>query len=390
MKNDLSVSDDICKSVTWQDLQGTTWGELGKYTYEQIQNINTIIRIFHQRQKSRSLSPDYSTQFMELKRAYNSKKLVLILGAGVSIGCGLPDWSGLLKKMQNGIYLSGEDLEDKAFFVNKLFLKLFNRHELVLARNLYHHSSSGLENDGCILFEKFVRCALYKNTEFKRSKLVEEIIRLSLDDEGKKLLDCIITCNYDDILEHYMEENNQMNYRSIYYSETEEPGMIPIYHVHGFLPRNGDLTDKNRIILSEEAYHALYNTSNAWTNKIQLDKFIKNKCLLIGLSLNDPNLRRLLDSSKNERNDDEFYNIIQLRPKLADCRKSLKKFLKTNKDILDDKIANNLDFEETVKMLKAEEEKFFEEDALSLGVHVIWAESEADICKKMQQIKRDS
>ncbi|MCX6680143.1 MAG: SIR2 family protein [Methanothrix sp.] len=388
MQNDLRVPEEICKSVTWQDLSSTTWGELSNYTFDEIQNINTIIRIFHQRHSNRPLSPPQSTQLIELSKAYNSKKLVLVLGSGVSMGCGLPNWTGLLKKMQNNIYLSRDDREDKAFFINKLFLKLFNRHELILARNLHHHSSSGLENDDCIVFEKFVRCALYKNTESKKSKLLAEIIRLSSDYEGEKLLDCIITYNYDDILEYYLEENNQKNYKSIYYSEMEELGTIPIYHVHGFLPRKGNLTDKNKIILSEEAYHVLYNTNNAWNNEIQLEKFIKNKCLLIGLSLNDPNLRRLLDSAKKARNNDEFHNIIVLRPRLADYRKKLKNLLKNNKDVLNEKIINNLDFEETAKMLKGEEERFFEEDALSLGVQAIWAENDADIGEKMQQIKR--
>ncbi len=121
MQNDLSVPDDLCKSVTFQDLASITFGELSNYTFAEIQDINTIIRIFHQRHTNRHLSPDYSTQFMELNKAYNSKKLVLVLGAGVSIDCGLPDWNDLLKKMQNNIYLSRDDLEDKSFLLTNYF-----------------------------------------------------------------------------------------------------------------------------------------------------------------------------------------------------------------------------------------------------------------------------
>jgi hypothetical protein len=40
-------------------------------------------------------------------------------------------------------------------------------------------------------------------------------------------------------------------------------------------------------------------------------------------------------------------------------------------------------------MLRELEEKFFEEDALSLGVQTIWAENEADIGEKLKQIKLD-
>jgi hypothetical protein len=79
MQNDLSVTDEICKSVTWQDLSSTTCGELSNYTFDEMQNINTIIKIFHQRHANRPLSPPQSTQLMELSKAYNSKKLVLVL-----------------------------------------------------------------------------------------------------------------------------------------------------------------------------------------------------------------------------------------------------------------------------------------------------------------------
>jgi alpha-mannosidase len=52
-----------------------------------------------------------------------------------------------------------------------------------------------------------------------------------------------------------------------------------------------------------------------------------------------------------------------------------------------EKNSSNLEFEETAKLLRELEEKFFEKDAFSLGVQTIWAENKADIWKKLQQIK---
>ena len=37
--------------------------------------------------------------FRQLKAAYDSRRLVLALGAGVSVGCGLPDWTRLLRSL---------------------------------------------------------------------------------------------------------------------------------------------------------------------------------------------------------------------------------------------------------------------------------------------------
>jgi len=386
MQNDLSVSDDVCKSVTIQDLSSMTIGEISNLTIDEISNINNIIRTFNQRHTYHPLSPQ-SDQLRELNEAYNSKKLVIVLGAEVSKGCGLPNWNALLKKLQNNIHFSGNDLEDKSLIVDKFFFKLFDKSKLILARNLHRHCSFGPENNDSVMFERFVRCALYEGTKPKYTKSMAEIIRLSSFNKGEKFLDCIITYNYDDILENCLEKKDQRNYKSVYYSEIEHNGEFPIYHVHGFLPRKGNLTDKNKIILDEEAYHFLYEDPGMWNNKIQSEKFKSNKCLLVGLSLTDPNLRRLLDAAKKVRPNEEFHHIIALRPKLSNYKKNLKKLLKNDDDSFNEKINSNLKFDETVKMLKELEEKFFEEDALSLGVQTIWAENETDIGKKLKQIK---
>src|SRR5215208_4379555 len=44
-----------------------------------------------------------------LRRTYKKHGIVLVLGAGVSIGSGLPSWSGLLERVADG--LGGEENE---------------------------------------------------------------------------------------------------------------------------------------------------------------------------------------------------------------------------------------------------------------------------------------
>ena len=229
--------------------------------------------------------------------ASNSRKLVLVLGAGVSIGCGLPDWNTLFKKLRKNIHFNNSDRE-RSLVIEKIFLKLFNRTDLILARNIHQCFGFEPEINDSIIFEKFVRCALYDGIKLKYTKSIEEIVRLGSFYRYEKYLDSIITYNYDDVLESFFEERPGTPYKSIFHSEIEFKDQLPIYHVHGFLPRKDDLTVKNKIILSEEKkYHDLYDSIDSWNNKIQLEKFENNICLLIGLSLNDPNLRRLLDTA---------------------------------------------------------------------------------------------
>ena len=117
------------------------------------------------------------------------------------------------------------------------------------------------------------------------------------------------------------------------------------------------------------------------------EKFENNICLLIGLSLNDPNLRRLLDTAKNKNK--RTHHIIKIRPGINDIKRNLKKLLKNDKVLLNEKNETGLEMEETAKNIRDLEEKFFEEDALSLGVQTIWAENDDDIGKILQDIKMD-
>lgn len=322
----------------------------------------------------------------DLNKAYNNKKLTLVLGAGVSVGCGLPNWNKLLGKLRKNIHFGNEDHTNQALVVDKIFFKLFNKKELILARNLHRCFNFEPQIDQSILFEKFVRCALYQGTKFKETKLLKELVRLSSFYKGEKFLDSVITYNYDDVLEYFLKKNDSKTpFESICFNqERQNNESLPIYHVHGFLPRNGNLTDRNKIVLSEEAYHYLYDNASAETNHIQSEKLKNNTCLLIGLSLNDPNLRRLLDATKKNR---ESHHIIMIKPNIKDIRRNLKKLLVNESGLLNEKTSVGLEFDDTVKMLRRLEEKFFDEDAFSLGVQTIWVENKEDIWKTLHKIK---
>ena len=115
-----------------------------------ISNINKIVKILNQRYVAKS-SPQ-STQLDNLNKAYNSRKLVLVLGAGVSIGCGLPDWNTLLKKLRKNIHFNNSDRE-RSLVIEKIFLKLFNRTDLILARNIHQCFGFEPEINDSIIFE---------------------------------------------------------------------------------------------------------------------------------------------------------------------------------------------------------------------------------------------
>ena len=54
------------------------------------------------------------------------------------------------------------------------------------------------------------------------------------------------------------------------------------------------------IYLTEEDYNELYNHPYSWQISSQLSFFRENTCLFVGCSLADPNIRRLLEMTKQE------------------------------------------------------------------------------------------
>ena len=48
----------------------------------------------------------------------------------------------------------------------------------------------------------------------------------------------------------------------------------------------------------EEEYHALYSNPYSWANLVQLSLLTTHSCLFVGVSLKDPNIRRLLDTCR--------------------------------------------------------------------------------------------
>ena len=57
---------------------------------------------------------------------------------------------------------------------------------------------------------------------------------------------------------------------------------------------------KSLIVLGEKEYHKIYQEPYNWGNIEQLHALNRNVCFFIGLSMNDPNLRRLIDGSNED------------------------------------------------------------------------------------------
>jgi len=328
---------------------------------------------------------DRSEIIRELKQNYKKEKLVLILGAGVSMSFGLPSWDILLQKL---MMTTLEKEKNTSSILSKLFTKIFNPSPLIAGRYLQKY----FENNNTS-FEEEVRKILYQEIERETaSKLMDEIIRYCIAPGKSPNLNSIITYNFDDILEYHIQKSSlDLPYKSIYGKGMDvDTGELPIYHVHGYLPEKGKLSEANQITFGESVYHKQYTDTYSWNNIVQINKFRENNCLFIGTSLTDPNTRRLLDIANQQRTTKKgSHFIFKIKYKVEDVKKALSLLLNKEVDLLNEKSKASLQLEETAITLVETIESFEENDLRSFGIKTIWVDTYGEIPEIMQEIRKN-
>jgi hypothetical protein len=265
-------------------------------------------------------------------------RLTLVCGAGISIQAGIPKWSDLLADLSDKLIenTSKKHSKELGFTAKKEINQRYGSSPLIFAKYLKDNFGK--------TFIRELRSALYRTTS-DNSELLDSIVNVARARRSGAKLDSIITFNFDCLIEEFLEKNS-IDYKSIHSEVTDhEPEEIPIYHVHGFLPRNEIFGEKPGLVFSEDAYHTQFIDSFSWSNLVQLTKFNETTCIFIGISLTDPNLRRLLDISRRKKKGSgvEHY-IIKKVPAMSKKNKSLQILLQIME----------------------------ERDAISLGINTIW------------------
>lgn len=305
------------------------------------------------------------TRFVsELSTAYRNNDLVLFLGAGVSIEAGVPTWNALLKTLLMDLVSikagSGRELED----IEQTVAYLQSQHgmsPLLLAR--YIRAGLGSE------FANKLADALYRDLRLplsEHARLLNSIARLCRPRRGGSSVRAVVTYNFDDLLETRLAEM-AIDHISIYReSDVAKEQELGVCHVHGFIPRDhrkNELAD-SVLVFSEEGYHTVFMDPYSWSNIVQLNYLRQSTCLLIGLSAQDPNLRRLAEFiARKIRISKHFVILRREKPNGA---------LSSEAKRLYDKISHEL-----------------QEEALrELGFNVLWVESYDEIPEIIESIER--
>lgn len=249
---------------------------------------------------------------------FNNYNSVIFLGAGVSSSAKMPTWDILLKGLLSNASIFYESDYDA------ICDEMGNSY-LLIAR--YIQKAANINKKELV---ETIRKLLYHST-VERSDLITEICNMV---QRQKKVESIITYNYDTLIENYLNAHGKKAF-SIYRNNRDEGNSFPVYHVHGVVYRDGTNEVEN-IVLSEEDYHKVYTEVFDWSNVEQLHALTRCTCFFIGLSMKDPNLRRLLEIAKRGSSKGVRHYVFLERKGFADDENKGEKDFQTRENMFAD------------------------------------------------------
>jgi SIR2-like domain len=251
-----------------------------------------------------AIPAESKSHIAELRAAYERGNLTLYLGAGVSKGNGLPTWSQLVLMMYFTA-MEGDWKYQWRPYPNYLFAiaewQLRQRPEppevtAQKVRQYYQDPREFLEDLRTTLY---VGGNFYGSPEALRNAnpLLEAVSNLCRKTQvGGAGIQGVVTYNYDDLLEK-ATQGSRCKFVPVWKSSEPLIGdERPIFHVHGFIPLEGTSSEPDHILFTEAQYHSAANDPYSWSNLCQIQSMSSSVGLMIGLSLTDSNMRRLLSA----------------------------------------------------------------------------------------------
>ena len=304
---------------------------------------------------------------------YKNKGIVLFLGSGISNDVGIPLWDTLISNLL--VEMISEKLAEKSIVIDTLerdaILRKLKTENDATPQLQARYIRTGLGEN----FIRIISKTLYEN--FKKPndhwpESFEILSQLCLPRRGNRGgVRAVVTYNFDDVFEKVLTEKG-IDCVSIY-REPDIPSQdeLGIYHVHGFLPheiKDDEQLSKSLLVFSEEGYHSLLLNPYSWQNIIQLNFLRESTCVMVGLSINDSNLRRLLAISASNS---EYPRHFVILPRTV--------FDYSSSTVREDAYYSFTNVNEELR------EKSYQE----LGLNTIWADGIDEVPRILAHLKKN-
>jgi hypothetical protein len=273
-----------------------------------------------------------------LAGAVKERAVTFVLGAGVSRPRGVPDWRELTRQLWSGL-LGPEQvplwLRDGREALERARVWATQNESAELASRLAFDAPHPLADQLAIELlrrevnddERFVeqlRASLYPRPAAPASAedtlgVLARLLAAEQSRAQRRVLR-VITFNADDHLETEANRGHNARRDPVLWPVSRESGHprmsrgandaapIPVYHVHGFLPRDGKLRPwrdaPDTLVFADAEYWASVASPLTFANRVMAQALHDSTCIFIGLSMTDMNLMRWLGTRYNAIRDD--------------------------------------------------------------------------------------
>lgn len=244
----------------------------------------------------------YHKEIIHMRQRKKDKKFILCFGAGVSKHWKLPNWDTLVDNIAKNTKVKGEEIiklsttsTTKAQLLFEHFKNNYNKERSI------NNSLSDIEKQDPLFdfstreWIEVIHEELYKdiNTE-NRHPYINEYLNII------KKSPVTINYNFDNMIEQLLfntrdKDKYDKGYETVWTPSTQfKKDVGVIYHPNGFLPQKLTEGYSEHFVFTESAYQDQLLASMFGHYNTLFYLFARYTTLLIGLSLEDQNLRHLL------------------------------------------------------------------------------------------------
>lgn len=258
------------------------------------------------------LLKSHTLPIVHMRQQKQADRLSLVFGAGASQDAGFPSWDELVRRVSDG-YLKQSSLDvlqrDSggsspvaiAQLVYELFRIAYHPPDLVdlepHVKTLFYEAYEAAEWRDHIWKNLYCEPKLLKDEEFLKCECYYKSFVPLLRD-----LSLTITFNFDDSIERFLHESRkstELTRRRGYTTVWDENSQLPctrpvIYHPNGFLAHIKSERPSTGLVFSESGFDEQLRANITGRHAILQQTLTQRTCLLIGISLVDPNLAFLL------------------------------------------------------------------------------------------------
>ncbi|HBP29728.1 MAG TPA: hypothetical protein DD666_09965 [Advenella kashmirensis] len=244
----------------------------------------------------------------QLRSQFQKNKASLVLGAGINIDLGLPNWTDLIASIKTAMVDNAPEVQAVSDAPGKAALVLFEifcaYKKIELKKNDNYGSAALIDKKILSDWRELIHVALYKESVDDRRKKIDshpyfrEIIKFVTQSE------LTVTYNFDDFIEFGLScpdlnpSKNERPYQTVWSHHSQfTKDRCVIYHPNGFLPFDKKKFQSENLIFSDGAFADQLLDGIGGGLSTLLHVLTKKTSILIGHSLTDSTLLHLLRKS---------------------------------------------------------------------------------------------